>query len=165
MRPKSSRNSRSILPLLAGLGGALLALFHIGLLVDRLAHDTPADPEVLLRWAGALALLGGAALWRQRTGRSLWSGREALVFWTLVALLHAGAPTLPIESATEVATGLVLAIAFGVFGLLRADAAAARLAGAFRHRHEPRLTPPFGPEGGPLAAPRPPPHLPSSRRF
>ena len=65
----------------------------------------------------------------------------------------------------EVATGLVLAIAFGIFGLLRADAAAAHLAGAFRHRHEPRFTPPFGPEGGPLAAPRPPPHVPSSRRF
>ena len=72
----------------------LVAGFHAGLLGRRLAQ-AEADPEVILRWCGALLVLG-VAFWLRRRGRSLRWGRSALVFWLLVLLLHAGAaPSTP----------------------------------------------------------------------
>lgn len=157
MRSPNAKTSRSFVALLLGLAVALLALLHVGLLIERLGQGTPTDPAVLLRWVGALALLLAAGFWQRRTGRSLWAGREALVFWTLVALLHAGAPAQPFENAPEVTSSLVLGIAFGIFGLLAADAAATRRAAVLRLRPELRVSLPAGPSGGPLFAPRPPP--------
>jgi MYXO-CTERM domain-containing protein len=141
---------------MAGLAGALLALLHIGLLIERLRHEAPTDPTVLLRWAGALALLGGAALWRRRTGRSLWSGREALVFWTLVALLHAGAPLEPMEATAS--TTAVLAFLCLVSLALPGGLLPSRLASARRLPQPPRRSATgIGRSGGPRSAPRPPP--------
>ena len=67
----------------------LIAGFHAGLLGRRLAQ-AEMDSAVLLRW-GAAFLLVAAALWLRRRGVSLLWGRQALVFWVLVLLLHAGA--------------------------------------------------------------------------
>jgi hypothetical protein len=67
-----------------------IAGFHIVLLVRRFAEGE-LDPAALFRWSGAFLLLG-AALWLRRHRVPLLWGRQALVFWLLVLLLHAGAP-------------------------------------------------------------------------
>jgi len=67
-----------------------IAGFHVVLLVRRLAQGD-VDPAALFRWSGAFLLLG-AALWLRRHRVPLLWGRQALVFWLLVLLLHAGAP-------------------------------------------------------------------------
>ena len=73
---------------LQGGVAAALVVFHGVLLWDRIASLTLLDPAVALRWAGTLLLLLGLArMWR--TGVPLFSGRQARVVWTLVALLHA----------------------------------------------------------------------------
>ena len=89
----------------------LVAGFHAGLLGRRLAQ-AEADPAVILRWCGALLLLG-VAFWLRRRGLSLRWGRSALVFWLLVLLLHAGAapstPSLGWLVVPAFALGMVLA--------------------------------------------------------
>jgi hypothetical protein len=64
-----------------------LAAFHARLLWDRLAAGELFDPEIALRWSGALFLLV-ALVALHRAGVSLVKGRRALVVWLLVALLH-----------------------------------------------------------------------------
>ena len=94
----------------------LVAGFHAGLLGRRLAQ-AEADPAVILRWCGALLLLG-IAFWLRRRGLSLRWGRSALVFWLLVLLLHAGAapptPSLVFLVAPAFALGLALATRRGL---------------------------------------------------
>lgn len=94
----------------------LVAGFHVALLLRRLAQ-AEMDSAALLRWSGAF-LLVVAALWLRRRGVSLFWGRQALVFWLLVLLLHAGAP-----ASTPAAAWLVVP----VFALGIAPAARPRL--------------------------------------
>lgn len=103
-----------------------LAALHGELLLRRLADNSIAEPLVLLRWLGGLGLLIAARIWRRTTGRSVLTGRSALVFALLVALLHAGLPAAPQPANTSVALpGEILAL--GLVGVLLA---AALLAGA-----------------------------------
>jgi hypothetical protein len=146
---------RQLLPL---VGWGLVA-FHAGLLWGRIDRASFDDPAIVLRWLGAAALVGGATLWKRRAGVSLTRGRGALVFWTLVALLHAGAPLPVIEAHGVDAASLALVLAVLVVALVsaRQPSMAARL----RPRaHAATLA---ASSGGPLAAPRPPPFRPTLR--
>lgn len=97
---------RRLLPILA----LLIAGFHAGLLGRRLAQPE-LDSAVLLRWSGAILLLA-AALSLRRRGVSLLWGRQALVFWLLVLLLHAGASASTPSAAWLVVPVFALGIAF-----------------------------------------------------
>ncbi len=66
--------------------GALLGAFHLWLLGNQAWSGQLSEPDVVLRWLGALALVGGLAVLRRR-GESL-VGRKAIVIWVLAALLH-----------------------------------------------------------------------------
>jgi hypothetical protein len=69
---------------------ATLILLHVAVLWDRVVHGRLTDPEIGLRWLGAVVLTAGLLVLRRRGIPLLW-GRRALVFWLLVLLLHAGA--------------------------------------------------------------------------
>ncbi len=88
---------------------AVLALFHALLLWHRVTSSSLFELGVLLRWFGALALLFALVRLR-RAGVPLLSSRQALVFWLLVALLHAGAVPALEARAIEPSAGLVLAL-------------------------------------------------------
>ena len=66
--------------------GALLGGFHLWLLGNQAWSGQLAEPDLVLRWAAALALGGGLVALRRR-GESL-VGRKAVVIWLLAALLH-----------------------------------------------------------------------------
>jgi uncharacterized membrane-anchored protein len=88
--------------------GALLGGFHLWLLGNQAWSGQLAEPDLILRWAAALALAGGLVALRRR-GESLM-GRKAVVIWLLAALLHGPAlgndldgfatPSLPEAMAT-----------------------------------------------------------------
>lgn len=69
--------------------GVLVAL-HAGILWQRLADQSIAQPGVMARWALAAVIAFGALVLRRiaSSSRSTW-----LVFWAIVALLHVMAPT------------------------------------------------------------------------
>ena len=65
-----------------------LVLYHVALFWDRVVSQTLFEPAVGLRWILTLALVWMA--WRFRgAGVPLLRGKKALVFWLLVAVLHA----------------------------------------------------------------------------
>jgi hypothetical protein len=140
---------RLVLPLV-GWG---LAVFHAGLLWVRIDRASFDDPAILLRWLGAAGLVGGAYLWKRRTRSSLTSGRGALVFWTLVALLHAGAP-LPAVEAHGI-EGAALALVLVALFAARVPERRVRAVAHARPEGRAALLATLG--AGPLSAPRPPP--------
>lgn len=71
------------------LSTAALVVLHAGLLWQRLADQSIAQPAVMAKWAAA-ALIALLALVLRRlasSSRSTW-----LVFWAIVVLLHVMAP-------------------------------------------------------------------------
>lgn len=90
--PKSNRVAamKSALSYLRRVAGVIamlwLAGFHAGFLWRRLADDSINEPRVLARWLTSALLLCGLVLMR----RALSSRSHVfLVFWLLVALMHA----------------------------------------------------------------------------
>ena len=89
--------------------GALLAAFHVWLLANQVWTGHLAQPDVLLRWLVAGALVGGLAMLGRR-GHAVVFGRRAVAVWLLAALLHGPAlandldgfatPSLPEAAAT-----------------------------------------------------------------
>ena len=65
--------------------GALLGGFHLWLLGNQAWSGQLAEPDVVLRWAAALALVGGLVALKRR-GETL-IGRKAVAIWVLAALL------------------------------------------------------------------------------
>jgi hypothetical protein len=100
-----------------------LGAMHGELLLRRLADNSIVEPSVLARWMGAAALLLVARLWRRKTGRSMLTGRSALVFALFAALLHVG-PAAGFADAPSVALPVELLV-LGLAGLLLAAATAA----------------------------------------
>jgi hypothetical protein len=122
--------------------GALLAAFHAWLLAAQVWSGHVAQPDVLLRWVVAGALVAGLiALGRRR--QPLVFGRQAVAVWLLAALLHGPAlandldgfatPSMPEATVTLVQSSLVataLALALLVMWLRGVVAGAAPRVGA-----------------------------------
>jgi hypothetical protein len=68
------------------IAGAL-AGFHTWLFWVHATTGRLLDPATALRWVAAALILAGFLTLR-RVGRPLTSGRQALVLWLLVAMLH-----------------------------------------------------------------------------
>jgi hypothetical protein len=144
------------------LAGGALALFHLWLFAGRLRDLSIVEPRVLAAWL-ASAALGLFALFLQRRGLPLASGRSGLVFWLCVLLLHVGlVPAVPALPSAEAALGLGLQLAAGALAVAGAVAAARRAAADARPARAWALE--LAPHGavalgacGPLAVPRPPP--------
>ena len=64
--------------------GALLVLFHVGLLAGQAWDGQLADPSVLVRW-----LLAGGLAWAlaglRRSGIPVFFSRKAVALWLLAA--------------------------------------------------------------------------------
>jgi hypothetical protein len=139
-----------------------LAAMHGEFLLRRVADNSIAEPSVLLRWMGAAALLLVAQLWRRTTGHSILSGRSALVFALLVALLHGGLPETPGFANSP---GLALPselFVLGLAGLLLAAALASAantpsVAASGLPRNAQRCRAPRALPFGQPFSPRPPP--------
>ena len=67
----------------------VVAALHAGLLWQRVEDLSITEPQVLARWsAAAIAVAVGLVLLHLRVSRRSW-----LVFWTVIVLLHAFAPS------------------------------------------------------------------------
>ena len=88
--------------------GALLGGFHLWLLGNQAWSGQLSEPDLILRWAAALALAAGLVAIRRRGESPV--GRKAVVIWLLAGLLHGPAlgndrdgfatPSLPEAVAT-----------------------------------------------------------------
>jgi hypothetical protein len=67
--------------------GALLAGFHAWLLATQVWSGHVAQPDVLLRWLAAAALVAGLTALGRR-GVPVLVSRQAIAVWLLAALLH-----------------------------------------------------------------------------
>jgi hypothetical protein len=67
--------------------GALLAGFHAWLLAAQVWSGHVAQPDVLLRWLVAAALVAGLTALGRR-GLPVMFGRQAVAVWLLAAVLH-----------------------------------------------------------------------------
>lgn len=90
--------------------GALLAAFHVWLLAVQVWSGYAAQPDVLLRWLVAGALVAGLVSIGRR-GQPVVFGREAVAVWLLAALLHGPALANDLDgfatpSMPEAAVGL-----------------------------------------------------------
>lgn len=94
---------------LVNLPAVGLALFHALLLWHRVESSSLLELGAMVRWGGAVALLLALVRLRRAGVPLLWS-RQALVFWLLVALLHAGAVPALEARAIEPSAGLALVL-------------------------------------------------------
>jgi hypothetical protein len=67
--------------------GGLVAAFHVWLFAAQVWSGHVAQPEVLVRWLLAAALVAGLASLGRR-GLPVVFGRHAVAVWVLAALLH-----------------------------------------------------------------------------
>jgi hypothetical protein len=86
-RTTSAGARRVVMGAAAALLIGYLVLFHALLLWQRILDLTLFEPFPALRWLATVAVLG-AILRLRRQGVSLTEGRQALVLWLLVLLLH-----------------------------------------------------------------------------
>ena len=110
--------------------GALLAAFHVWLLANQVWTGHLAEPDVLLRWLVAGALVGGLAMLGRR-GHAVVFGRQAVAVWLLAALLHGPALANDLDgfatpSLPEAAATLAPSILGSLLGLALLALAAAR---------------------------------------
>ncbi len=128
-----------------GIGGfaltAALAIFHGGLLWQRLTDGSLLQPVVVVRWAvSALLVLALFKLWS--SGLPLVRGRRAGVLWMVVVLLHAFTPGGALPAVEPVAEGILPAalamLAFLSFGLVAARHAESTPTRRPRRRRRPR---------------------------
>jgi hypothetical protein len=115
---------------IAALGGALLAGFHLWLLGGQAWSGQLAEPDLLLRWLAAGALVGGL-VWLRRRKLPLLLGRQAVAIWVLAALLHGPALAddlggFATQALPEAVTSLLQTVAAAV-GLALAALATARI--------------------------------------
>jgi hypothetical protein len=84
--------------LLLRIAAMVVAALHAGLLWRRVEDLSITEPQVLARWsAAAIAVAIGLVLLHLRVSRRSW-----LVFWTVIVLLHAFAPSgVNIDVLTE----------------------------------------------------------------
>jgi hypothetical protein len=103
---------------------AVLTGFHLILLGARVADGSVLDPAVAVEWVTGLALLLGLVR-LHRLGLSVVRGRNALILWLLVLLLHAVAVAPGENGSLELRVGqsflgivpIGVAIGFVIFRL------------------------------------------------
>ena len=149
---------------------AVLFTFHGWLLWVHAVTGRLWDPATTFRWIAAAFILAGF-VWLRRSGRPLARGRRALVFWLLVAMLHANAAVdstgpVPAAAVPETVHAVLAEIAAAPVILL---GACLLLLLARRHIERPQAlalaavrrfmcgTPPAGNRF--LFSPRPPPRI------
>jgi hypothetical protein len=86
-----------------------LALFHVWLFWGQWQDGRLSDPIIAAKWTGSALLLGALAM-LHRSGRALLFGRQALVVWTLVALVHVGAGQHASHSSPASTPGILFVI-------------------------------------------------------
>ena len=94
--------------------GTLLAAFHVWLFAAQMWSGYAAQPEVLLRWLMAGALVAGLVSIGRR-GQAVVFGRQAMAVWLLAALLHGPALANDLDgfatpSMPEAAVGLTQSV-------------------------------------------------------
>ena len=162
------RTAWRMLSALLGLGTATLVAFHVWLFWGQWQLGQLADPLLAVKWGGS-ALIVATLVALQRRGIPLFRGRQALVIWTLAAVIHVGADSTAIAASPEFSptgltfvvptvAGVTLIAACALLGTLRrrrlvpapATFALVRPA-ARRHRPAPLLVAPHGLRAPPLA--------------
>ena len=82
---------RRIFAAASGITVALIAVFHLQLLWERLVNLSSLEPEVAIRWLLTMVVVAAlVGLWKR--GISLIWGRPALVLWILILLIHVQGP-------------------------------------------------------------------------
>ncbi len=99
------RVSQALFGLGIGLAAVALALFHLQLLVDRIANLANLQLDIALRWILTAVVLGSIAKLR-RNGISVVWGRPALVLWILVLLIHIQVPLGSVPAAADGGKGV-----------------------------------------------------------
>jgi hypothetical protein len=95
---------------LLGLATLALVAFHVWLFWGQWQVGLLTDPLVALRWGGS-ALLVAALIALHRRGVPLFRGRQALVVWTLAAVVHVGADSAAVPPSPEFSsTGLTFVV-------------------------------------------------------
>ena len=102
--------------------GALVAAFHVWLFAAQVWSGHVAQPDVLLRWLVAAALVAGVTGLGRR-GLPMVFGRHAVAVWLLAAMLHGPAlandldgfatPSMP-EAAVTLAQSSLAATALAL---------------------------------------------------
>lgn len=102
--------------------GAVVAAFHVWLFANQVWTGLLAQPDVLLRWLVAGALVAGLASLGRR-GLPVVFGRQAIAVWLLAAVLHGPAlandldgfatPSMP-EAAVALTQSLLSVTALGL---------------------------------------------------
>ena len=121
-----------------GAGALALVVFHVWLFWGQWQVGRLTDPFVAVRWAGS-ALLVLALLALRRRHVPVLRGRQALVIWTLAAIVHVGADTAAVTASPEFSSGLLFVVPSVAGAAL--VAACALLAAALRQRRSHRRSP------------------------
>jgi len=138
-RSARSHTGAKCLSLVAGA----LIVFHVWILWERFLDLSLFQTGVALHWILAAAIFGLGA-WLRWQGVNLLRGRQAVVFWMLVLLLHfAGTTPLP----ESVASGLDFAREASFHWLIPASAAGLLVYAAIRGAGRVRFSRPI-PEPG-----------------
>jgi hypothetical protein len=129
--------------------GGLVAAFHVWLFAAQVWSGHVAQPDLLLRWLVAGALVAGLIALGRR-GLPVVFGRHAVAVWLLAALLHGPAlandldgfatPSMP-EAAVTLAHSAVAATALALLALWPQGVvagAAPRVRAVNRASHQPR---------------------------
>lgn len=109
-RSSNSRRQRHGVRALRIVSLIALVAFHVVLLAGRLSDASILEPAVLIRWAGALALILAASLFQRFAPPRLRGGRALIVFWLLAAFLHLFGPLDLNGHPLDLELALVLAI-------------------------------------------------------
>jgi hypothetical protein len=89
--------------------GVVLTLFHVWLFWERWQAGGLTEPLVALRWIGSALLVAALVVLRRRRG-AVYRGRQALVVWTLVALVHVGANHPELSSSPLATPGVMFVV-------------------------------------------------------
>lgn len=84
---RTTQATRVVIGVFGRLATAALVVFHLWLLGTHILTGRLLEPDVLLRWAAA-GIVAAALAALHRRHRSLFWGRQAIVLWLLVVLIH-----------------------------------------------------------------------------
>ena len=124
VRGSVARTAWRMLSALLGLGTLALIAFHVWLFWGQWQVGRLADPLVAVRWGGSV-LLVAALIVLQRRHVPLFRGRQALVIWTLAAVVHVGADSAALSASPEFSSSGLIFVVPSVAGVALIAACAA----------------------------------------